>query len=345
MNVATRSGLGTFVKRREFMTLLGGAAVMPPIFWPPVARAQQSRSIRRIGWLSGLARPAMLESSQFGGFIQGMGELGYVEGRDFTIQWRFAESHPERYDALAAELAQQGVEVLIAGAPQVIPALQRAAPNVPIVVAISTDPVGLGFAQSLAHPGGNITGIANSVDDTAPKQLELLVGAIPNLSRLGVLGNSSGPNVVLIMKNLVPAARAVNISLTTADVGNADDFDGAFALLARERVDALIVISDVLFNVNRRRIAELAMKNRLPSMFSVREYVEAGGLMSYGESFREFFRRSAAFVDNILKGAKAGDLPFEQPNRFFFTVNLKTAKALGLELSPNLLARADEVIE
>jgi putative tryptophan/tyrosine transport system substrate-binding protein len=274
-----------------------------------------------------------------------MRELGYLEGRDFTIEWRFGEAHAERYDALAAELAQQGVDVFIAGAPQVVPALQRAAPNVPIVVAISADPVGLGFAQSLAHPGRNITGIASSVDDTTPKQLELLVAAIPNLSRLGVMGNSSGPNVVPTMKNLVPAARAVNVNLLTADVRNADEFDGAFASLMRERVDALMVISDVLFNVNRRRIADFAMANRLPSMFSVREYVEAGGLMSYGESFREFFRRSAAFVDKILKGAKAGDLPFEQPNHFFFTVNLKTAKVLGLELSPNLLARADEVIE
>jgi putative ABC transport system substrate-binding protein len=333
------------MRRREFITLVGGAASSSSLLWPLAARAQKSGKTARIGWLSGRARPAMLESSQFGGFLQGMRELDYVEGRDFTIEWRFAESHPERYDALAANLAQQAIDVFVAGAPQVVPALQRAAPNLPIVVAISTDPVGLGFAKTLAHPGGNITGIANSVDDTAPKQLELLAAAVPNLSRLGVLGNSSGPNVALIMNNLKPAAQAANVNLIMADARSADDFNGAFASLMRARVEALVVISDVLFNLNRRRIAELATMNRLPAMFSIREYVEAGGLMSYGESFREFFRRAASFVDKILKGAKAGDLPFEQPNRFFFTLNLKTAKAIGLNLPESFVLRADEVIE
>jgi putative ABC transport system substrate-binding protein len=333
------------VRRRQFIALVGGAVVAPSLVWPLAARAQKLGKIARVGWLSGLARPEVLETSQFGGFLQGMRELGYIEGRDFTIEWRFAESHPERFDALAAELAQRAVDVFVAGAPQVVPALQRAAPNVPIVVGISTDPVGLGFARTLAHPGGNITGIANSVDDTAPKQLELLTTAVPSLSRLGVLGNPSGPNVGLIMKNLDPAARAVNIKLVLAEARSTGDFDSAFALLQRERIDALLVISDVLFNLNRRRIAEFANTNRLPSMFSVREYVEAGGLMSYGESFREFFRRTATFVDKILKGAKAGDLPFEQPNRFFFTLNLKTARAIGLELPASFVLRADEVIE
>jgi putative ABC transport system substrate-binding protein len=328
------------MRRREFIAGIGAAVVCPA-----AARAQKLGRIARIGWLSGLARPENIESSQFGGFLQGMRELDYVEGRDFTIEWRFAESRPERFDALAAELARQGVDVFVAGAPQVVPALQRAAPNVPIVVAVSTDPVGLGFARTLAHPGGNITGIANSVDDTASKQLELLAAAVPNLSRLGVLGNPNGPNVALVMKNLDPAARAANVSLVMAEARGVDDFDGAFAALTRERVDALVVVSDVLFNLNRRRIAELATMNRLPSMFSVREYVEAGGLMSYGESFREFFRRAAGFVDKILKGAKPGDLPFEQPNRFFFTINLRAAKAVGLNLPESFVLRADEVIE
>lgn len=254
------------MRRREFIFALGGAAAGSSLLWPLAARAQKSGRVARIGWLSGLARPAMLESSQFGGFLQGMRELDYVEGRDFTIEWRFAESHPEGYDALAAELARQAIDVFVAGAPQVVPALQR-------------------------------------------------------------------------------AARAANVKLITADARSVDDFDGAFASLMRERVDALVVISDVLFNLNRRRLAELATMNRLPSMFSIREYAEAGGLMSYGESFREFFRRAASFVDKILKGAKAGDLPFEQPNRFFFTLNLKAAKAIGLNLPESFVLRADEVIE
>jgi putative ABC transport system substrate-binding protein len=327
------------MRRRAFIAALGAASA-----WPLVARAQSGK-IWRIGWLSGLARPEMLESSQFAGFLQGMRELGHVEGRDFVIEWRFAEARSERYDGLAAELATLKIDVFVAGAPQLVGSLQRAAPSVPIVVAVSTDPVGQGFAQSLAHPGGNIAGIANSVDDTAPKQLEILASALPNLSRLGVLGNSVSPNVPVVMRNIGAAAQATNVALINVNVRDRDELDHAFALLMQERVQALIVISDVLVNQNRHRIAELATRHRLPSMFSIREYVEAGGLMSYGESFREFFRRSASFVDKIMKGAKPGDLPFERPNRFFFTLNLKTAKAIGLEVPTSLVLRAGEVIE
>jgi putative ABC transport system substrate-binding protein len=333
------------MKRRDFLRLFGSVAVASPIFWPHVADAQQAGKVWRIGWLSGLSRPAILESSQFAGFTQGMRELGYVEGRDFIIEWRFAESRPDRYDELAVDLAQQKIDLYVAGAPQVVRPLQRAAPNAPIVVAISADPVGQGFAQSLAHPGGNITGIANSIDDTAPKQLEILLAAVPGLNRLGVLGNSAGPNVTLVKRNLDAAAQAAKIELVAADARNEDEIVRAFSFLERERVQAVMVISDVLFNLHRNRVGELAIKIRLPSMFSIREYVEAGGLMSYGESFREFFRRSASFVDKIIKGAKPGDLPFEQPNRFFFVVNLKAAKAIGLDMPTSLVLRADEVIE
>jgi putative ABC transport system substrate-binding protein len=327
--------------RRDFLGVLGGAAAS----WPLATHAQQAGKIWRIGWLSGFSRPAILESSQFAGFTQGMRELGYVEGRDFTIEWRFAESRPDRYDALAADLAQQKIDLYVAGAPQVVRPLQRAAPNAPIVVAISTDPVGQGFAQSLAHPGGNVTGIANSVDDTAPKQLDILLAVVPDLKRLGVLGNSAGPNFTSVKKNLDAAAQAAKIELVAADARNEDEIVSAFSFLERERVQAVMVISDVLFNLHRHRVGELAIKARLPSMFSIREYVEAGGLISYGESFREFFRRSASFVDKIFKGAKPGDLPFEQPNRFFFVLNLKSAKAIGLDVPTSLVLPADEVIE
>ena len=329
------------MRRRDFLGALGGAAAA----WPLAARAQQTSKIWRIGWLSGAARPESLESSQFGGFLQGMRELGYVEGRDFIVEWRFAEGSPDRYDALATELAGLQIDVFVAGAPQLVPALQRAAPSTPIVLGVSTDPVRLGFAQSLARPGGNITGLANSVDDSAPKQLEILTLAVPTLSRVGVLGNSNGPNAALVMNNIGAAARAVNITLVSVDARNVGEFDAAFAMLERERVQALMVISDVLFNVNRYRLANFATANKLPSMFSIREYVEAGGLMSYGESFREFFRRTASFVDKIIKGAKPGDLPIEQPNRFFLTLNLKSAKAISLEIPTMLVLRADEVIE
>src|ERR1700716_2769479 len=182
------------------------------------------------------------------------------------------------------------------------------------------------------------------MDDSTPKQLELLAAAVPNLSRLGVLVNSSSPNFASVAKKVSAATQTKSLNLVTADARAAEEFDGAFALLLRENVQAIMLASNVLFNLNRQRIAEFTTKNRLPSMFAVREYVEAGGLMSYGESFREFYRRAASFVDKIIRGANAGDLPIEQPSRFYFTVNLKAAKAIGLELPTSLIMRADEVI-
>ena len=189
-----------------------------------------------------------------------------------------------------------------------------------------------------------ITGLANSVDDTAPKQLELLASTVPNLARVGVLGNSGGPNVTPVMKSVNIAAKAANIAIVTADARTPEDFNSAFDLFTRERVQAIMVISDILFNL-RRQLVDVVTASRLPSMFSVREYVEAGGLLSYGESFRDFYRRSATFVDKLIKGAKAADLPIEQPSRFYLTINLKTARAIGVEVPTGLLLRADEIIE
>ena len=329
------------MRRREFITLMSGAAVCTPF----AARAQQAGKVWRIGVLSGAARPAVLETSIFGGVLQGLRELGYVEGRDIIVEWRFAEAKPERYAEFAAELVRLKVDIFLAGAAEAVGYLQKAGPQIPIVLALSIDPIGNGFAASLAHPGGNITGLANSMDDSTPKQLELLSATVPDISRLGLLANSSSPNFASVAKNVTVAAQAKGVGLVMADVRMAEEFDNAFALLLRANVQAIMVGSNTMFYSNRLRIAEFMTKNRLPSMFGVREYVEAGGLMSYGESFREFYRRSAAYVDKIIKGAKAGDLPIEQPNRFFFTINLKAAKAIGLELPAALLLRADEVIE
>jgi putative tryptophan/tyrosine transport system substrate-binding protein len=329
------------MKRREFIALVGGAAAT----WPLSARAQQAGKVWRIGVLSGANRPAVLETSIFGGFLQGLKELGYVEGRDVIVEWRFAEAKPERYAEFAAELARLNVDVFLAGAAEAVRYLQQAGPQIPIVLALSIDPVGNGFAASLAHPGGNVTGLANSMDDSTPKQLELLSETVPGLSRLGLLANSSSPNFASVAKNVRAAAQSKGVSLVTADVRTAEEFDNAFALLLREDVQAIMVGSSTMFYSNRQRIAEFMTKNHVPSMFGIREYVEAGGLMSYGESFREFYRRAAFYADRIIKGAKAGDLPIEQPNRFYFTINLKTAKRIGLELPAVLLLRADEVIE
>jgi putative ABC transport system substrate-binding protein len=312
--------------------------------WPLSASAQQ-RKVWRIGFVSVNVRPEIMETSIMGGFPQGMRELGYVEGRDFVIEWRFAEARAERYDAIAVELAKLNIDIFVVGAPQAVGPLRKAAPDTPIVLGISTDPVGRGFAQSLSHPGGMITGLANSVDDTAPKQIELLTSTVPNLSRLGVLGNSSGPNVASVMKHVHAAARTSDITIVSADARTPEEFNGAFEHFARERVQAFMVISDILFNLYRRRLVDLATARQLPSMFGVRDYVEAGGLMSYGESFRDFYRRSASYVDKLMKGAKAADLPIEQPSRFYLTVNLKTAKAIGVEVPSALLLRADEIIE
>jgi putative ABC transport system substrate-binding protein len=332
------------MKRREFISLAGGVAASA-ILSCHSSRAQIAGKVWRIGALSGAARPAVMETSPYGGFMQGMRELGYVEGRDFVVEWRFAEAKPERYAEFAAELVRLKTDIFLAAAPEAVRYFQKAAPQTPIVLALSTDPVGNGFAASLAHPGGNITGLANSLDDTAPKQLELLAAAVPELSRLGVLVNSSSPNYASVAKNIAAATRAKGLNAVIADVRRAEEFDDAFTLLLRENVQAIMLASNVLFNLNRQRIAEFVTGNRLPSVFGVREYVEAGGLMSYGESFREFYRRSASYVDKIIRGAKAGDLPIEQPSRFYFTVSLKSAKAIGLELPASLLLRADEVIE
>jgi putative ABC transport system substrate-binding protein len=329
------------MKRREFIAALGAAAASVPL----VARAQQVGKVWRIGVLSGSARPTVLETSIFGGFLQGLRELGYVEGRDLIVEWRFAEAKPERYAEFAAELARLKVDLFLAGAAEAVRYLQQAGPQIPIVLALSTDPIGSGFATSLAHPGGNITGLANSMDDSAPKQLELLSATVPGLSRFGLLANSSSPNFASVAKNVTAAAQTKGVSLVTADVRTAEEFGNAFALLLRENVQAIMVGSNTMFYSSRQRIAEFTTSNRLPSMFGIREYVEAGGLMSYGESFRQFYRRAASYADRIIRGAKAGDLPIEQPNRFYFTINLKTAKAIGLELPASLLLRADEVIE
>jgi putative ABC transport system substrate-binding protein len=326
--------------RRRLVIAFGAGALAAPL----ASWAQQGK-VWRIGFISGAAPPASLETAPQGGFLQGMRELGYVEGRHFVMEWRFAEAKAERYVEFAAELARLKVDVVVTGAPQAVRPMQQAAPQIPIVMGISTDPVGSGFAASLARPGGNITGIASSLEDSSPKQLELLVAAVPNMVRLGLLTTSMSPAYAAVLKRIQVSAQQARLTLVTADARNGDALAAAFATLSKGRAQAVIVPSDVLFNLNRDKIAALAISHRLPSMFGVREYVEAGGLMSYGESFREFFRRAASYVDKIIKGAKPGDLPIEQPSRFYLTINRKTARALGITIPQSLLGRADEVIE
>jgi putative tryptophan/tyrosine transport system substrate-binding protein len=321
------------MRRRAFITLLGGAVTS----WPYAARSQQRERVRRIGFLSGAARPVSLESSLYDSFLQGLRELGYVEGRDFVVEWRFAEGRNEIIPALAAELVRSNADVIVLTTSTAVRPTQELTKTIPIIMGISYDPVGNGFIDSLARPGGNTTGLTSSAHDTAPKQLELLGAIVPKLTRVGVLVNPDGPYVTSLMKNLYAAANTAGIDLTRIDADKAQDIDSAFAAVNQRGGQGIVVVSDALFTAQRYRIAELALAGRLPSVFQQREYAEAGGLLSYGQGFREFFRRAAFYVDKIFRGVKPADLPVEQPTKFDLVINLKTAKALGLTVPPTLL--------
>jgi putative ABC transport system substrate-binding protein len=327
------------MKRREFIMLLGGAATG----WPLAARAQQASKAWRVGLLSGASREPT--STNYEGFLQGMRELGYMEGRDFIMEYRFADGKYERLPELAAELVRLRADVIVTGTSAAIRTLQRATNTIPIVLAYSTDPVGNGFVSSLARPGGNITGLTGSSDDTSPKQLELVTTVVPNASRIGLLINPASPTYANVRKGAQNAAQKVGLTLVSAEARNPEEIESGVALFKNEQVQAFIVAGDAVFFTHRQRIAELALSNRLPTIFPQREYTAAGGLMSYGENLSEFFRRAALFVDKILKGAKPGDLPIEQPTRFNLVINRKTADALGVTIPPQLYIFADEVIE
>jgi putative ABC transport system substrate-binding protein len=326
------------MKRREFITLLGGAAA-----WPVVARAQQPGKVWRIGFLSGTSRSAV--SDLYDAFVQGMREHGYVDGKDYAIEWRSAEENYERIPEIAAEFVRLKVDVIATALGAALPTLKRTITTIPIVMAFSTDPVGNGLVASLAQPGGNMTGLAGSSDDSSPKQLELLATVVPNISRMGLLGNPSNTNYSPFLKSAQDAARKAGFSLMPIDARDLEEIERAFVAFAKDGVPAAIVAGDAVFFGQRRRIAELALAHRLATMCPQREYAVAGGLMSYGENLADFFRRSASYVDKIFKGAKPGDLPIEQPTKFNLVINRKTADALGVTIPAQLYIFADEVIE
>jgi putative ABC transport system substrate-binding protein len=326
------------MKRREFITLLGGAAAA----WPLAARAQQVERLRRIGFLGG--GTASLQPI-YDGLLQGMRELGYREGRDFAVEWRLAEGRYERFTELAAELVRLKVEVFVLGTPTAIRPTQQVTSTIPIVMGYSTDPVGSGFVASLARPGGNVTGLASSLDDIVPKQIELLASAVPGLARVGLLMNPVNSNTPPALKSAQSIAGQAGFVLVAVEAQTPGELEAALATLTRERVGAAIVIADGFFNSQRQRLIELALQARLPTMFSQREYAQEGGLMSYGESLFEFYRRAASYVDKIFKGARPADLPIEQPTLFKLVINRKTADALGLTIPSQLYIFAEEVIE
>jgi len=325
------------IRRRQFLSTLGGSVVA----WPLAAPAQQSSKLRRIGFLSAVSR----ELSSHAALQQGMRELGYVEGKDFVLEWRSVEGKYERFPEIIGELVRLKSDVFVTGVTAALPALQRATTTIPIVMAYSTDPVGNGLVASLVRPGGNITGLAGSSDDSSPKQLELLTTIVPNVSRIGLLGNPDTETYSSVLKRAQDAAQKVGLSVVPMEARNAQEIEKAFAAFAEERIPAVVVASDAIFFGQRQRVAELALSNRLPTIFSLREYAAAGGLMSYGENIADFFRRSAFYVDKIFKGARPGELPVEQPTRFNLVINRKTADVLGVTIPPQLYIFADEVIE
>jgi putative ABC transport system substrate-binding protein len=255
------------------------------------------------------------------------------------------EGKYEQFSEIIAELVRLKVDVIVTGVTAALPALQQATTTIPIVMAYSTDPVGNGLVASLGHPGGNITGLTGSSDDSSPKQLELLTTVVPNASHIGLLGNPDTETYSSVLKRVQDTAQKVGLFIVPIEARNPEEIENAFAAFAKERMSAVMVASDAIFFGQRQRIAELALNNRLPTMFSLREYTEAGGLMSYGENIADFFRRSAFYVDKIFKGAKPGELPIEQPTRFHLVINRRTADALGITIPPQLYIFADEVIE
>ena len=308
---------------------------------PFAVDAQRAARVPRIGIL-GLAGAY---THTLDAFREGLRDLGWVEGRNIDFEYRSAEGQPERLPALAAELVQLRVDVIFTGSGNIgVLAARQATATIPIVMAISADPVGSGLVASLARPGGNITGLSALSPETAGKRLEFLREAVPQASRVAVLWNAAYPGRMIEWSETQVAARALGVTLHSLEVRAPGDFDHAFSEMARERPDALIAFADPLINRHQTQIVEFAAKRRLPMIIARKEFVEAGGLMSYGASLPDMFRRAAVYVDKILKGVKPADLPVEQPMKFELVINLKTAKALGLTIPPVLLFQADEVI-
>jgi putative ABC transport system substrate-binding protein len=327
------------VRRREFITLLGGAAAT----WPLAAQAQQPGKRPIIGFLGDST--ALGESERAAAFARRLHDLGWIEGRTIAIEYRWADGRSERLAEIAAEFARLNVDIIVTGGTPAVMAAKQAAPVVPIVFAAAGDPVASGLVTTLARPGGNVTGLSALTVDLAGKRLDLLREAISNLERLAIMGNVGNPAVVLELGELQAAASLLGLQLDTLEIRRSQDIAPALGSL-KGRAGALYVCQDLLTRgSNRLRINTLALAARLPVMHAGREYLEAGGLMSYGPNVVDQYHRAAEYVDKILRGAKPGDLPVEQPTKFELVINLITAQALDLRMPPSLLARADEVIE
>jgi putative tryptophan/tyrosine transport system substrate-binding protein len=324
------------VRRREFITLLGGAAA-----WPLAAHAQQSGKLPIIGFL-GASTPSGWRL-WVAAFERRLRELGWIDGRTVAIEYRWAEGRTERYTEIAAEFVRLKVEVIVTVGSAVL-AVKQATSVIPIVFAVAVDPLGSGLVANLARPGGNVTGLSVQSADLAGKRLEILRELLPNLRRLAIIANVGYRAAALEMDEVQAAARMLGIEVAPLEIRRMEDIASAFAAI-KGHADALYVCPDALINANQMRINTFALGMRLPTIQGPREYLDSGGLMSYGPNYPDLFRRAADYVDKILRGTKPADIPIEQPTKFNLVINLTTAKSLGLEVPPTLLARADEVIE
>jgi ABC-type uncharacterized transport system substrate-binding protein len=328
------------MRRREFITLLGGAAVARPF----PARAQKTRHIPKIGtlWHAGNEQE---EAPYLNALRQGLRDLGYVEGHNIVLENRFANEQYERFNAQAAELAALQVQVLVAVTRPAAIAAQRATSTIPIVFVLVADPVANKLVASFNRPGGNLTGLSQMALDLTGKRLEIFKEAI-GISRLAFLVNPADRQYARVMvEETESASRQLNMTIRPIEVSKPSDLEGAFSAMVQDDIKAVSVVNDAMFWNERKQIATLAVRHRMPSMFAIRAHVDEGGFISYGPSYHALFHRAAAYIDKILKGERPADLPVERPTKFELVINLKTAKALGLDIPPTLLARADEVIE
>jgi len=320
------------MRRREFITLLGGAAA-----WPLAARAQQPTKIPRIGIID--------DGPIWDHFRKGLHDLGYIEGQNIVIEYRAAQGEPDRLKQAARELANIPVDVIVEYGSPAARAAQMATTTIPIVMTSIGDPVRAGFVASLARPGGNMTGNTILGPELSPKRLQLLKEVIPSVSRAAFLWNPDNASNAVIRDELQAAMPMLGMSLISVEVRSTSEFDTAFAAMLREHPDALLMTSDPFHQLHIRRIIAFLAENRIPGMFQIKENVLAGGFMSYGASLPDLFRRSALYVDKILQGTRPADLPVQQPTKFEFVINVKTAKAIGINVPESILLRADEVIE
>jgi putative ABC transport system substrate-binding protein len=325
------------MRRREFILALGGA-----VAWPLTTRAQQPARLRTIGYLGSSA--AQAQSQWVSAFVQRLRQLGWIEGRTVAMQYRWAEGRNERFAEIAAEYARQKVDVIVTSGTAPTLAAKRAAPDVPIVFAVASDPVGNALVASLARPGGNVTGLSIQQTDLAAKKLALLRESVPDFRRLAIMANVGSPAGVLEMGEVQATARSLGLAVTPLEIRRSEDIAPAFETVSG-RTEALYICGDALITNNRLQIVTLALGARLATMCPSREHVDAGGLMSYGPSFPHLHGRAADYVDKILHGVKPGDIPVEQPTKFELVINVKTAKALGLDVPVHLQQLADEVVE